>query len=224
VQIADIGAGARMAAIGVLAAVVARQQTGRGQMVDIAMLDGAAMWNVYPLLLHQLGQDPQRGRTPLTGHHPCYAVYETADGRHLTVGAYEAPFWATLCRAVGLERYLDQQWVDGPAREAMMADFRAVFRTRSLAEWMERLGDLEICIGPVNTVADMLADPQLRHRGMITTGPDGQTTLGNPIKLSDTPPALRTPPPLFGQDTDAVLHGLGFDAAAVARLRAAGVV
>ncbi len=202
VQIADIGGGALMAVIGILAAVIARQQTGRGQLVDIAMLDGAAMWTVYPLLLHQLGQDPRRGRTQLTGRHPCYAVYETRDGRYLTIGAYEPHFWATLCRALGLERYLEQQWSDGPRRETMQAEFRAAFRARTLAEWMQALGSQDICVGPVNSVEDMLADPQLRHRGMVTTGPDGQTTLGSPIKLSDTPASLRTPPPLVGQETE----------------------
>lgn len=224
VQIADIGGGALMAVIGILAAVIARQQTGRGQLVDIAMLDGAAMWTVYPLLLHQLGQDPRRGRTQLTGRHPCYAVYETRDGRYLTIGAYEPHFWATLCRALGFERYLEQQWSDGPLRETMQAEFRAAFRARTLAEWMQALGSQDICVGPVNSVEDMLADPQLRHRGMVTTGPDGQTTLGSPIKLSETPASLRTPPPLFGQDTATVLASLGLDAAAIERLRTSGVV
>lgn len=223
VQIADIGGGALMAVIGILAAVIARQHTGRGQLVDIAMLDGAAMWTVYPLLLHQLGQDRRRGRTQLTGSYPCYAVYETRDGRYLTIGAYEPHFWATLCRALGLQRHLDQQWAEGAARDAMLAEFRAAFRSRTLAEWMEALGALDICVGPVNGIEEMLADPQLRHRGMVTAGPDGQTTLGNPIRLSDTPPSLRTAAPVFGQDTDAVLGELGFDAAAIVRLHADGV-
>lgn len=224
VQIADIGAGALMAVIGILAAVIARQHTGRGQMVDIAMLDGAAMWNVYPLLLHQLGQGPQRGRTQLTGHHPCYAVYETSDGRYVTVGAYEGHFWATLCTALGHPELIDRQWAEGDERARMLETVRAAFRTRTQAEWLAELGDLEICFGPVNDVAQMLADPQLRHRGMIVDQPGGPPTLGNPIKLSETPPSLRTPPPQFGEHTEEVLGELGFDAAAIERLRGGGVV
>lgn len=224
VQIADIGAGALMAAIGILAAIVARQQTGRGQLVDIAMLDGAAMWNVYPLLLHQLGQGPQRGRTQLTGHHPCYAVYETADGRYVTVGAYEGHFWATLCQRLGHPEFIDQQWAEGTQRLHMLDTFRAIFRSRTQAEWLAELGDAEICFGPVNDVEQMLADPQLRARGMIVDQPGGPPTLGSPLRLSDTPPALRTPPPQFGEHTDAVLAELGYDAAAIDRLRADGVV
>jgi formyl-CoA transferase/CoA:oxalate CoA-transferase len=76
----------------------------------------------------------------------------------------------------------------------------------------------------VNTIADVFADPQLRHRGMIRETADGTPTLGNPIKLSATPPSLRTPPPVFGEHTDTVLAGLGIDAAAIAALRAAGTV
>lgn len=224
VQIADIGAGALMAVIGILCAVIARQQTGRGQMVDIAMLDGAALWNVYPVLLHQLGQAPQRGQTQLTGHHACYAVYETSDGRYLTVGAYEKPFWSTLCHSLGHPEFIERQWAEGEERELMLATFRAIFRTRTQAEWMAELGDREICFGPVNDVEQMLADPQLRHRGMVVDQPGGQPTLGNPVRLSETPPSLRTPPPLFGQHTEEVLRQLGLDAAAIERLRGDGVI
>ena len=224
VQIADIGAGALMAVIGILSAVIARQQTGRGQFVDIAMLDGAALWNVYPLLLHQLGQGPQRGRTQLTGHHACYAVYETRDGRYVTVGAYEPHFWATLCHSLGHPEFIDRQWAEGPEREGMLETFRAAFRTRTQAEWLAELGEKDICFGPVNDIEQMLADPQLRHRGMIVEQPGGPPTLGNPVKLSDTPAALRTPPPLFGQHTEEVLGQLGLDGAAIERLRADGVI
>jgi crotonobetainyl-CoA:carnitine CoA-transferase CaiB-like acyl-CoA transferase len=223
VQVADIGAGSLMAAVGILAAVIARQQTGRGQFVDIAMLDGAVMWNVYHLLLHRLGQHPRRGTAQLTGRYACYAVYETRDGRFVTVGAYEPHFWATLCRHFGREDFVDQQWAEAPQREAMLAFFRAAFREKTLAEWMAELGDVEICFGPVNTIDGVLADPQVRHRGMLIA--DGAShTVGNPIKLSATPPSLRTPPPTFGAQTDEVLGGLGFSGAEIGRLRADGVV
>jgi crotonobetainyl-CoA:carnitine CoA-transferase CaiB-like acyl-CoA transferase len=224
VQIADIGAGALMAVIGILCAVIARQTTGRGQMVDIAMTDGAALWNVYPVLLHLLGQQPERGRIQLTGHHACYAVYETRDGRYVTVGAYERPFWATLCTSLGHPELIERQWAEGEERARILETFRAIFRTKTQAEWMAELGEKEICFGPVNSVEQMLADPQLRHRGMIVDQPDGPPTLGNPVKLSETPPSLRTPPPLFGQHTDQVLRRLGLDAAAIDRLRRDGVI
>ena len=222
VQIADIGAGSLMAALGILSAVIARQHTGRGQMVDIGMLDGAVFWNVYHLLLHQLGQNPERGTMQLTGRFPCYTVYETRDARWLTVGAYEPHFWATLCRHFGREDFIAKQWDEG-LREEMTAFFRDAFRQKTLAEWLAELGEKDICFGPVSTIDEVYADPQVRHRGMLAHGDNGPL-LGSPIKLSDTPAGVRTPPPLFGQDSEDVLRRLGYDDGAIARLRADGVV
>jgi crotonobetainyl-CoA:carnitine CoA-transferase CaiB-like acyl-CoA transferase len=228
VQIADLGGGALMAAVGILTAVIARERTGRGQMVDAAMLDGAVAWAAYPLLLHLLsGGAPGRGRTHLTGDHPCYAVYETRDGRHVTIGAYEPHFWATFCRHFGREEFIPWQWDEGERRNEMFRFFRAAFRQKTLAEWVAELGTKDICFGPVNGIADMLADPQVRHRGMVVEYETaaGRTVMpGPPVKLSETPATIRTPPATFGEHTDLVLAGLGFDPGAIAALRARGVV
>src|SRR4029453_2337990 len=141
---------------------------GRGQMVDVAMLDGAAAWNVYHTLMHQLsGALPRRGGGHMTGPFPCYAVYETQDGRHLTIGAYEPHFWATLCRHFGREEFVPMQWAEGADREGMCAFFRAQFRRKTPAEWTAELGALDICYAPVATLDEAFADPQLRHRGMV---------------------------------------------------------
>jgi crotonobetainyl-CoA:carnitine CoA-transferase CaiB-like acyl-CoA transferase len=228
VQIADIGGGSLMAAIGILTALLAREQTGRGQAVDIAMLDGVVAWNVYHMLLYQLsGRLPGRGAEQLTGRHACYAVYETRDGRYLTIGAYEGHFWATLCRHFGREEWIPEQWTDGAKREEILEFFRAAFREKTLGEWMAELGALDICVGPVSTLDEVYADPQVRHRSMIVemAGPFGtQRMPASPIRLSATPPSLRTPPPAFGADTDAVLADLGYDDGEIARLRRDGVV
>ncbi len=224
VPIADIGGGALMAAVGILTALVARERTGRGQFVDAAMLDGTVAWNVYHMLLYVLaGRAPERGRTQLTGHYPCYAVYETRDGRHVTVGAYEEHFWTTLCRHFGREDFIAVQWDEGEKREVMLRFFRAAFRAKTLAEWRAELGEKEICFGPVNTLEETFADPQVRHRGMVV-GEGDRMMPGPPIKLSDTPASIRTPPARFGEHTEEVLGGLGFGAGEIARLRRDGVV
>jgi crotonobetainyl-CoA:carnitine CoA-transferase CaiB-like acyl-CoA transferase len=228
VQIADIGAGSLMAAVGILAAVVAREQTGRGQLVDVAMLDGAVAWNAYHVFLYQLlGQLPRRGGEQLTGQAACYNVYETRDGRHVTVGAYEPRFWATLCRAFGREDFIPHQWAEGDKQAEILGFFRAAFKEKTLAEWMNELGGLEICFGPVHTLDETFADPQVRHRQMIVEmeTPEGPARMtGVPIKLSETPGSVRTPPVTLGQHTDEVLARLGYGAADIARLRAEGVV
>jgi crotonobetainyl-CoA:carnitine CoA-transferase CaiB-like acyl-CoA transferase len=227
VQIADIGAGSLMAVIGILAAVIAREQTGRGQLVDIAMLDGALAWNVYQVLLSQLGRSTERGRSQLTGHHPCYAVYGTRDERYVTVGAYEPAFWAALCRHFGREDFIDKQWEEGDIRVDMFDFFRSAFRQKTLAEWLVELEGKEICFGPVNTIEEALADPQVRHRQMVLEieGAGGRETIvASPIKLSATPPSVRTPPPSFGEHTEEVLRSLGYGSEQVRELRAAGVI
>jgi len=228
VQIADIGAGALMAAVGILAAVSAREQTGQGQFVDIAMLDGAVAWNVYHLLMYQLsGHLPQRGGEQLTGRYACYNVYETRDGRHVTVGAYETRFWAALCRHFGREDFIEPQWDDGAKREEMLRFFRAAFREKTLAEWLQDLGDKEICFGPVNTPEETMRDPQVVHRSMIVEmeTPSGRLRApGPPIKLSGTPASIRTAAPRVGEHTDEVLRALGFGGDAIARLRDGGVL
>jgi crotonobetainyl-CoA:carnitine CoA-transferase CaiB-like acyl-CoA transferase len=164
----------------------------------------------------------------LTGRHPCYAIYETADGRHVTVGALEPHFWRTLCERLGVPEFAERQFAEGEERERMFERLRARFREQTMVEWVEQLADLDICFGPVATLGEMFADPQVRHRQMVTEMPDGrggrQRTLGNPIKLSETPPALRTAPPRLGEHTDAVLAGLGYSAGDIAGLRERGVV
>lgn len=227
VQIADIGAGSLMGTIGILAAVIARQQTGRGQFVDVAMFDGAVAWNVYAMLLQQLGQNPQRGSTEITGHFPCYSVYETRDGRYVTVGAFEAPFWATLCRHFGRADFIDKQWDEGAARREIFEFFHAAFLEKTLDEWQNELGGEDICFGPVNTVEDVYQDPQLRHRGMIveTSGPAGsEYSVGTPIQLSDTPATIRSGPFRFGEHTEEILESLGYDREKIQRLRDEGVI
>ena len=228
VQIADIGGGSLMAVIGILTALLARESTGRGQAVDIGMMDGVVAWNVYHMLLHQRsGRLPERGMGQMTGRHACYAVYRTRDDRYLTIGAYEGHFWARLCRHFGREDYVHEQFSGGEKREEILRFFRERFLEKTLAEWMAELGDLEICVGPVATLDEVYADPQVRHRGMIMEmdGPFGKQRMpASPVKLSETPASLRTPPPTFGGDTDAVLASLGVSPADVERLRAAGVV
>lgn len=228
VQIADLGGGALMAAIGILAAVAARERTGRGQYVDIAMTDGAVAWNVYHMLLDQIsGESHERGRGQLDGSFACYNVYETRDGRYVTVGAYEPHFWATLCRRFGREDFIPLQWEAGPRGEEILGFFRAQFRQKTLAEWLAELGDEPICFGPVNTLDEVARDPQLRHRGMVVeldTPAGPMRAPGPPIHLSGTPASIRTPAPALGQHTDAVLASLGYDPVQVADLRARGVV
>lgn len=228
VQIADIGGGALMAVIGILAALCARRHTGRGQFLDIAMLDGTIAWNVFHVLLKQMGRSTERGATQLTGRYPCYAVYETRDGKYLSVGALEAHFWQNLCEHFGRPDFIPLQFAEGADRERVFAFFREAFGAKTRDEWVRELAAVDICLGPVNDIGEALEDPQLLARGMIREEQHPQygtlRTLACPIKLSETPPVVARPPFGFGEHTVEVLRELGYEETAVRELRAAGVV
>jgi len=224
VQIADIGGGALMATVGILAALMAREHTNRGQFVDISMMDGSVSWNVFHTLLYfAFGSQPQRGGTQLTGHNPCYAVYETKDGKYVTVGALEGHFWRNLCDQLGMPEFVADQFSEGDRREEMFRVIREKFKQKTQAEWLTQLQNVDICFGPVNSIPEALDDPQVHARGLIKEIA-GRKLIASPLKLSDTPPEAPTLPPDFGQHTDEVLNGLGFSAAQIQELRSQRIV
>src|SRR5690606_2216135 len=119
--------------------------------------------------------------------------------------------------------YADTQFAGGEMREEMFRRIRQKFREKTMAEWVEQLADKDICFGPVSTVSETLDDPQVKHRQMVVEL-DGRRTLGNPVKLSATPPTIRTPPPALGAHTDETLGKLGYTAAQIDELRGRGVI
>ncbi len=226
-QVADVAGGGMNAAIGILLALLARERSGRGQHVDVAMCDGVVgMMGYAASFLWGTGEAPRRGDSMLTGRFPCYRVYRCADGRWLSIGAVERRFWKTLCEHFGRSEWTDLQYDAGRAGE-MHAFFEARFAERSRDAWFEALRPLDVCVAPVLDAAEALASDQARERGLVVevgAGDGKQTLLGVPIHLSATPGAVRSPPPAFGEHTDVVLGELGYDDEAVARLRAEGVV
>ena len=137
-------------------------------------------------------------------------------------------FWRNLCKELGLDEYAGHQYDEGPIREEMFRRFRAKFRERTRDEWVAELRPLDICFGPVLDIAEVERDPQIVHRRMMPTIEDPRKgpmkTLGPPIKLSETPATIRTPPARFGEHTAAVLAEVGVDAAKLDELRRAQVV
>jgi crotonobetainyl-CoA:carnitine CoA-transferase CaiB-like acyl-CoA transferase len=158
VQIADLAGGSMQAVIGILLAFLERQKTGCGQMVDVSMLDGSRWMMAIPLMLHAQGRPTARGASFLTGRYACYHMYECADERWLSVGALEPKFWANLCRALGCEKFMADQFTEGWRQEEIIKQVAAIFRARTTDDWMALFGDDDVCVAPVRTVAEVVQE------------------------------------------------------------------
>jgi crotonobetainyl-CoA:carnitine CoA-transferase CaiB-like acyl-CoA transferase len=219
-QIADIGGGALTAALGILAALLERQRTGQGQTLDISMTDGVLHWLALQAAeLEAAGAVAPGGRGTLSGGYACYSVYATADGRALTVGAVEPHFWAALCGMIGRPHYAALQYAPWEDQARMFADLDALFRTRTLDEWLALFGDAEVCVGPVRTLAEALDARAERLVAVEQPGDGTLRMLGGLFGVANTSPA-----PALGEHSDAVLEALGRTPAEIAGLRAGGVI
>lgn len=217
---------------GITAALLARERSGRGQRVDIGMLDTTAA-----LLTYQAANWFATGKTPQRqgNRHATIAPYETfttADGE-IVIAVGNDEIWKRFCPAAGLPELAgNPKFATNKDRMANYDEMRPpidrVFRTATSAEWIARLDAAGVPNGEVRDIGQMLNDPHLAAREMVQTlmhPTIGATrVIGAPIKLSDTPASLRTAPPVLGQHTDAVLAELGYTPAEVAALRNTRVV
>lgn len=215
VQFADIAGGGLNAVIGILLALQARQHTGKGQYIDISMTDGMVGFLPIPLFMYQLlGQVPHRGDAPLSHHYAFYNTYETADGRHISIGALEGRFWKRLCEHLGKPEYIPLQY-DEKHREEIIAFMRTTFKQKTMAAWEEDLKDVDTCYGAIQNIPEVLNHPMFRERGMVVDLEDQNgnkaPTIGVAVKLSETPGSVRTPPVDFGASTAKVLEELGYN-------------
>lgn len=228
VQVGDVTGGTWQALAGILGALFQRERTGQGQWLDVAMTDGALTTAALMLADAFVGETiPPRGEAPLAGGYPGYGVFETADGRYLSVGALEPHFFDVLCEALGLPEHKGKTGLLGAEGLAVREQIARAFKTRTLREWLSVFEKVEACVEPVLEGNEVLSEPQLNHRGMFFEM-DHQTA--GTLKLMSTPLRLANrnrphlPPPRLGEHTADILKRLGLSSAEIQSLAADGTV
>ncbi len=222
--IGDFGGGGMLLAFGMLAGIVSAQRTGEGQVVDAAMVDGAAALMTMIYTLRSAGiWNGERGTNLLdTGSH-FYEVYETSDGGFMGVGAIEPQFYAELLKLLGLagEELPDQ--MDRDHWTEMKERFASIFLTKTRDEWTSIFDGTDACVAPVLSMTEAPDHPHNRHRGTFTEVA-GVVQPSPAPRFTKTPGAIRCPPPNPGQHGDEALQDWGFDVEEIAELRSSETI
>src|SRR5690348_4293055 len=222
--VGDFGGGGMLLAVGVLAALLERERSGLGQVVDAAMVDGSALLASFLYGLRAAGawQD-ERGTNVLDGGAPFYDTYTTGDGRHMAVGALEPKFYAELLERLGLDEAGLPAQYDRSGWPELRARFTEAFAGRTQAQWAEVFADSDACVAPVVSPRDAPAHPHNAARGtFIDVG--GVIQPAPAPRFARTPSGPPSPPVRPGSDTREVLAGLGLTQAEITALRDSGAV
>jgi crotonobetainyl-CoA:carnitine CoA-transferase CaiB-like acyl-CoA transferase len=236
--VADYGGASMHGALGIMMALFARERTGRGQHVDVSYLDTSlALLAATPNMrfFWSDGMAPKRGEGFLGGSYPYYAVYETKDHKHLTIGCTEPWLWENFCKAINRPDFVKfarrpDQFVRAanPEEVACREEIEALIRTRTRDDWYDFLVKADVCVGKVYEPEEVVADPQVQARDMIVEmrhPVHGTVTqFGQPIKLSETPGTIRSVAPYSGEHTDQVLGELGLREPEIRSLREKKIV
>ena len=223
--VGDIGGGAMLLAIGMLAAMMNAQETGKGQVVDAAMIDGSALSTTLLYALFQSGNwTLNRQDNFLDGAAYWYDTYECADGKYVSIGSIEPEFHALLLEKLGLEddpdfaqQYKKDRWPELKAR------FVDIFKTKTRDEWRALLEGSDVCFAPVLDFAEAPRHPHNRARGVFTKVA-GVTQPAPAPRFSETPSEIGSAPPESGEHTAEILAAAGYSEQELGRLRAMNII
>ncbi len=198
------------ALIGILTSLASRQMSGRGQFVEVTYLESViSMLNPYHFDYLNYGTVYKRGDTFYNGANPFYDVYQAKDGKYLTIGCNEPAFWENLCRILGREDFIPNQFTQGAKKQEIIAWLKETFLTRTRDEWFEFLKDQNIPIGKIYSSDEVFMDPHVKERGIVSEidHPKGGKIkhIGLPFRLSDTPSKVSDFAPETGQHTGEIL-------------------
>lgn len=228
IPIADI-AGGMFAALGTLAAIITRGKTGKGQWVDVGMLDGVISWlTVHAGVFFAEKRIRPRGEGKLWGRYGCYQVYETKDRKYITIGGLERKFWKNLCTKLGREDLIDHQFDEDEKRLEILNFLRNTFRSKTCDEWVEEFKNEDICFSPIHDLEEVFSDPHVASREMIQEMDHPRCgkiqQVGFPVKFSGMKTEMGQSPPLLGEHTEEVLLSLGYFKDEILILKSEGVI
>ena len=221
--VGDFGGGGLLLAFGMVCALLERTRSGEGQVVDAAMVDGAAALMTIFHSAQQSGFWGAPGTNMLDSGAPWYDAYATADGHYVSIGSIEPQFYAELLQKTGLDAEALPDQHDRAQWPKLRERFTALFRSKTRAEWCEILEGSDACFAPVLTMEEAREHPHSRARNAFVE----IEGVGQPApapRFSRTPVAVQRPPAAGGAHTDEVLREWGFDASELASLRAAKAI
>ncbi len=219
-QVADVS-GAYVAVMGILAALLQRHHTGRGDYLDVALSE-AAMPLALAAWVEAQTTPANGGFISLRGESACYRVYHCADGEAVALGAVEAKFWANFCNAVGQRKWIGPQH-DRSRQPALIDEVAALFRTKPATEWAALLNEADCCFTRVIAPKHLLEDPQIAARGMIGVDDSGVPWMRSPIRLGEDGISPQ-PAPAHGEHTGEVLREIGYSYGEIGTLMKDGVI
>lgn len=227
--VGDNAGGGLQAAFSIMVALLYRERTGKGQFVDVAMVDGVISLLAWEASLFFAGGGvPKWGDTPLTGSVPCGWVYKTRGRGFISLGCFEAKFWENLCQALGRGDLIPYQFATGDEKERVISQLTDIFMTKTKDEWFQLLAPRDIPITPVYNLDEVFSDPHVLHRQMVKEVNHPRLgkvkQVGIPTKFSLTPGRIRTTAPLPGQHTVKILKDLGYSQKEIKRLKKVSAV
>jgi alpha-methylacyl-CoA racemase len=222
--VGDFGGGGMLLAFGIAAALVERASSGKGQVVDAAMVDGAATLMAMFHGMTAMGVwSEERGTNLLdTGAH-FYDTFETSDGKYVSIGSIEPQFYAELIDKLGLAGEELPAQMDKAGWPILKERFERLFKTKTRDEWCAIMEGSDVCFAPVLAMSEVAQHPHIKHRKTFVEA-NGVIQAAPSPRFSRTSPRLGRPPSHAGQHTQDVLESFGFGAAEIAKLRDAKAI
>lgn len=219
-QIADIG-GAYMAVNGILAALLRKERTGEGGLVDVSLFESSLPFSLYGWV-EGLLTGTAGGKGTLTGGTACYRIYRTRDGEHISLAALEPKFWGNFCTAVERPDLVADYLA--PERQAYLrTELEEIFALKTAAEWAALLDNADCCFARVNAPSAIGDDPHIQARGLVGKAADGAPWMRTPVRISDTEFTVGTAPK-YGEHTRVILREAGYTDAEIDLLASTQVI